>query len=62
MGFAVEGEMWQVDRALYGLRESPRNHRDAGIRTIKTEYEIPLGDALLKKSRVLKQCDTEENM
>ena len=65
LGFAVEGEMWQVDRALYGLRESPRcwgNHRDAGIRTIKTEYEIPLGDGVMKKSRVLRQCDTEENI
>ena len=65
MGFAVEGEMWQVDRALYGLRESPRcwgNHRDAGIRTIKTDYEIPLGDGVLRKTRLLRQCDTEENM
>ena len=57
--------MWQVDRALYGLRESARcwgNHQDAGIPTIKTEFEIPLSDEILRKTRLLRQCDTEENM
>ena len=52
VNLAVFGEVWQINRALYGLRESPRAwglHRDNCMRTWK-----------LSQNRVLVQCSVDE--
>ena len=38
LGLVQEGEMWMVERALYGLREAPKlwgDHRDAQLSTME---------------------------
>ena len=68
MGFCAEGELWVIDRAMYGLRESPRSwssHRDTAMMTFEDSFFMRLEAAdeeQRTKKRKVVRCVTEENL
>ena len=57
LGYAEPGELWLIDKAMYGLRQSPRrwsDHRDAEL--AKLTWEV--NGAYYK----LEQCAAEQNL
>ena len=57
MGYAEPRELWLIDKAMYGLRQSPRrwsDHRDAELVTVQWEVD----GAYYK----LDQCVAEQNL
>lgn len=55
LGLVKEGEMWLVERALYGLRESPKlwvDYRDIEISQMGFELE---GTHVLSSIRALRK-------
>ena len=65
LNLAKDGELWAVDKALYGFRESPRDwaaHRDNAMREMREEFQLEMGvDQRQTKTRRLIQCTAEEN-
>ena len=68
MGFCAEGELWVIDRAMYGLRESPRSwssYRDTAMMTFEDSFfmrlEVADEEQRTKKRKVVR-CVTEENL
>ena len=66
LNLAKDGELWAVDKALYGFRESPRDwaaHRDNAMREMREEFQLEMGvDQRQTKTRRLIQCTAEENL
>ena len=57
MGITEEGECWAIDKALYGLRQSPRwwgNYRDKVLKEARRQC----GD----ENMHLRQCEVEPNL